>query len=619
MSYQKKGNNKLNKVGTMLAGASFAVAAPLMSNLISFEVEVDQPNEEVISTTPAFHAMGGGRGNRFQPSAYNQQDDEDIMNCFATWNKELCEIALTYNRPLYKPVPGHSTILHKLCEGVDDTTVSFNKDVLEKTVNLIVNTFPGIDSFEDECGLTPLETAKKIFDGTKNQQSSTSRENQEYKKKADLLYQTIASITDAEIYERVCVSGASGASGATFDNQPPPPSQQPEPKSYFQATMDTIRTFNPFGSTPAQQPPVVASAERRQPKRHRQLIANLTPSAAPQQQEALQQAPSLFDEHAFSSQQHTLTPTTTSSSQQLTLPPTTTSSSQQLTLTPTTVFSSRQRTLAPTIPVTDIRTSSIQKPVDEPRKPKQVPNPFGRTIHFNRDEALARREKPGKNDFLVYNGTLGEIRKVHETIRKNEKLYTTINCIGCMEECKPSDEVFVCTECPITYCEDCFGMYTGGSPFQCAGCKKPILKNKFMGTLIGPMPDGTMTVGPKEDITSISYDFPAGQQRDCHPQEGKNYAGRQENQFVKYDPKNPESQRLVVAGMVEAFQQGLTFTVGRSMTVGGNEERITFNDIHMKTNPGYGEHGVLSDPGHNKNVLGELKSKGIDPTTFKFV
>jgi deltex-like protein len=64
-----------------------------------------------------------------------------------------------------------------------------------------------------------------------------------------------------------------------------------------------------------------------------------------------------------------------------------------------------------------------------------------------------------------------------------------------------------------------------------------------------------------------------------HPEPGKPYKGTRRTAFL---PDNAEG-RQVLRLLRKAFDQRLTFTVGRS-TTSGRENAVTWNDIHHKTN-----------------------------------
>ncbi len=76
----------------------------------------------------------------------------------------------------------------------------------------------------------------------------------------------------------------------------------------------------------------------------------------------------------------------------------------------------------------------------------------------------------------------------------------------------------------------------------------------------------------------ISYRFQSGTQGLDHPNPGKPYMGTSRTAYL---PDNQEG-RKVLKLLRKAFEQKLTFTIGRS-TTRGRDDFVTWNDIHHKT------------------------------------
>ena len=76
----------------------------------------------------------------------------------------------------------------------------------------------------------------------------------------------------------------------------------------------------------------------------------------------------------------------------------------------------------------------------------------------------------------------------------------------------------------------------------------------------------------------IAYRFPNEIQDPDHPNPNKPYQGTSRTAYL---PDNKEG-RNVLKLLRKAFDQKLTFTIGRSATT-GREDCITWNDIHHKT------------------------------------
>lgn len=151
-------------------------------------------------------------------------------------------------------------------------------------------------------------------------------------------------------------------------------------------------------------------------------------------------------------------------------------------------------------------------------------------------------------------------------------------------------------KCTICLCDftDKKTLHKCGHSF-CAGCideafkhqKKCPVCSQVYGSLIGNQPPGKMT-----DITQpmslpgfncrtilITYTFSSGVQGSNHPNPGQRYRGTTRNAYL---PDNTEG-RKVLRLLRKAFEQKLTFTIGRS-TTSGADNVITWNDIHHKTN-----------------------------------
>mmetsp|Transcript_45854 Transcript_45854/g.71847 ORF Transcript_45854/g.71847 Transcript_45854/m.71847 type:complete len:97 (+) Transcript_45854:1293-1583(+) len=91
------------------------------------------------------------------------------------------------------------------------------------------------------------------------------------------------------------------------------------------------------------------------------------------------------------------------------------------------------------------------------------------------------------------------------------------------------------------------------------------------------------------------------------PEPGNPYQGTRR---VAYIPDTPEGQQVKELLKV-AFQRGLIFVVGQSVTTGVKNTTI-WNGIHHKTSPdgGAARHG-FPDEGYISRVSEELASKGV--------
>ncbi|XP_050395211.1 uncharacterized protein LOC130010309 [Patella vulgata] len=159
-------------------------------------------------------------------------------------------------------------------------------------------------------------------------------------------------------------------------------------------------------------------------------------------------------------------------------------------------------------------------------------------------------------------------------------------CTDCIETCfklyKP-----VCPTCGTTY-----GILKGDQP---TGVMK--ITKSYRGV------EGEENCGCYE----INYAFSSGVQDENHPNPGTRYLPTSRTAYL---PATTEGKN-VCKMLIVAFKRKLIFTVGRSTTT-GQENRITWNDIHHKTSMSGGPtHFGFPDPTYLNRVKEELASKGI--------
>jgi len=170
-------------------------------------------------------------------------------------------------------------------------------------------------------------------------------------------------------------------------------------------------------------------------------------------------------------------------------------------------------------------------------------------------------------------------------------------------------------QCKHAFHEECLVALINNNPspfLQCPTCKK------VHGIMTGTMPtNGTMThrlcsrsVPGYENCGSIEihFQFPStGIQGQEHPNPGQRYTAMNFPRTA-YLPNNQEGVQAL-HGLYIAWEQRLMFTVGRSIT-NGRDNCVTWNDIHLKTHLGGGEHSY-PDAHHLKNLFEELAGFGI--------
>ena len=105
----------------------------------------------------------------------------------------------------------------------------------------------------------------------------------------------------------------------------------------------------------------------------------------------------------------------------------------------------------------------------------------------------------------------------------------------------------------------------------------------------------------------IEYSLPAGTQLTCHPHPGVGYSGTRR---ACYLPDNAEG-RAALRLLKRAFQNGLLFRVGKSIT-NGEDNTTVWGSIHQKTSDSGGatSHG-WPDPGYFNRLQSECAVVGL--------
>ncbi|CAH1268233.1 DTX3L [Branchiostoma lanceolatum] len=182
-------------------------------------------------------------------------------------------------------------------------------------------------------------------------------------------------------------------------------------------------------------------------------------------------------------------------------------------------------------------------------------------------------------------------------------------------------------ECPICLCDFTGPVTTTPCKHKfCADCLKSALKlsgqcpvcKSVIGRLKGNQPRGTMTdridylntlPGYEycRSIIEIHYNFPDGVQGPEHPNPGKHYTGTSRTAYLPDTTEGREVLRL----LKRAFDSGLVFTIGTSVTT-GQTDTVVWNDIHHKTSKYGGPNSYgYPDPQYLTRVKEELAAKGI--------
>lgn len=183
-------------------------------------------------------------------------------------------------------------------------------------------------------------------------------------------------------------------------------------------------------------------------------------------------------------------------------------------------------------------------------------------------------------------------------------------CLDVMEDPKKLDK------CRHVFCRECIEDSFRHHKPVCPTC------GTVYGIILGNQPPGTMSVsrigqqlpGYKNcGAIVIDYSFLPGTQGKEHPNPGQLYSGTRRRAFL---PDSAEGQKVCRLLRV-AFDNRLTFTVGRSRTTGADNV-VTWNDIHHKTSIDGGPTGFgYPDPQYLARVQEELAARGITEDCLK--
>ncbi|XP_060063936.1 uncharacterized protein LOC132544368 [Ylistrum balloti] len=195
-----------------------------------------------------------------------------------------------------------------------------------------------------------------------------------------------------------------------------------------------------------------------------------------------------------------------------------------------------------------------------------------------------------------------------DIIKEKPRIYE--DCVICMDTVT-SDNVKTLPKCNHSFHPECIDAQFTHKPV-CPTC------GAIYGVIIGNQPrNGKMNTevrkgslpgfeGDKQFIY-ILYSFPDGIQENDHPNPGVRYKGTSRGAYL---PDNPKG-RAVLAMLKIAFKRRLTFTIGHSRTT-GEENVVTWNDIHHKTNKTGGQQQYgYPDPEYLERVSEELAVKGV--------
>jgi deltex-like protein len=184
------------------------------------------------------------------------------------------------------------------------------------------------------------------------------------------------------------------------------------------------------------------------------------------------------------------------------------------------------------------------------------------------------------------------------------------DCAICMEPLcnKSGHEVVSLSQCLHEYHKKCIKDSLKSFP-KCPVCRALICKPQ------GKCPSGTMSIATNSTKCSgyescggsivITYNMPDGKQMPYHDNPGQSFQGTKRTAYL---PNNDEGKKLLNR-LVFAWKQGLTFTIGTSLTT-GQANCVTWTSIHHKTSQSGGTHG-FPDAGFFVNCNSELDAAGV--------
>lgn len=172
-------------------------------------------------------------------------------------------------------------------------------------------------------------------------------------------------------------------------------------------------------------------------------------------------------------------------------------------------------------------------------------------------------------------------------------------CMDCIVCDGPNCDAVRLKRCRHVFHRSCIVSMVQSGHSQCPSCRIPISPS----ACYGKGPSGTMKAhvdrqrrcdGYRNDDGAIViyYDIPHGIQTPYMESPGIRYTGTYR---VAYLPNNDVGRKLLVR-LRYAFQRGLTFRVGTSLTTGMTNQ-VTWTSIHHKTNLHGGQHG-FPDPNY---------------------
>ena len=195
----------------------------------------------------------------------------------------------------------------------------------------------------------------------------------------------------------------------------------------------------------------------------------------------------------------------------------------------------------------------------------------------------------------------------------NDQITSEDDCDICMESFNNGKEMSRMTRCVHMFHTHCIKKACETSQ-RCPVCRVcgPSLEGncppgrmswKVVDNLYG---DGRLAGYENCKVIVINYEMNGGYQDSRQQNPGVWYSGME---WCAYLPDNPEGNRVLEL-FKKAWKMKKTFTVGRSLSY-DEDNRITWNDIHHKTDPFPDEEYGYPDPTYLIRVVEDMKAMGI--------
>ena len=203
-----------------------------------------------------------------------------------------------------------------------------------------------------------------------------------------------------------------------------------------------------------------------------------------------------------------------------------------------------------------------------------------------------------------------------KTLEDYQAATTSTSSSSSSNEVEDYHPCFQLRKCQHVFHYDCL-LSLQSSSTSSSAC--PICRTAWTDVPQGTSPSGTMSVQPlfqpcpgfpdAKNTLVIQYRLPDGVQKSYHEHPGVGYSG---DTRVAYLPDTPQG-RALLARLVYAFQCGLTFRVGTSLTT-GRSNQVVWASIHHKTSltdqGGRNPFG-FPDPTYIQRCHAELNQLGV--------